>query len=227
MAGSRGSGEAVGSAALERAAVGRPRLHRADPAVEVRIAAAQPVDARDLAHEAHLHVGPRERIADHELAARQRAVDVAEVVGDLARDPRMQRRPGLAQPRHVQVQHQRQHRRAFRVVQPLLVDVVVGRGRIRLQPAAAVPAHDVVDDGARLDDRAIAVDDDRRFAQRMHRGQRRGRQPGLGVALVGLDLVGQAELLEEPQHALRARIVQVVDDDHRHGLLGRTAGFGR
>src|SRR6185436_5072607 len=35
--------------------------------------------------------------------------------------------------------------------------------------------------------------------------------------LVVPDLVGQLELLEQPQHALRARIVQMVDGDHGRG----------
>ena len=48
----------------------------------------------------------------------------------------------------------------------------------------------------------------------MHRLQLRRRQPGGRVALVALDLVGRAQLLQQPQDALRARIVEVVDDEH-------------
>src|SRR5258706_126150 len=51
------------------------------------------------------------------------------------------------------------------------------------------------------------------------------REHRLAVALVGLDLVLQAELLEQPQHPLRARVVQVVNDDHGlvAGILGVSA----
>src|SRR5437879_5784249 len=52
------------------------------------------------------------------------------------------------------------------------------------------------------------------LAERMHLAQRRRREHGLRVALIALDVVGEAELLEQPQHALRARVVEVVDDDH-------------
>src|SRR6266849_4578527 len=41
-----------------------------------------------------------------------------------------------------------------------------------------------------------------------------GARRGLGVALIMLDLIRQAELLEQPEDALRARIVEVMDDDH-------------
>ena len=46
------------------------------------------------------------------------------------------------------------------------------------------------------------------------------REHRLRVALVALDLVLDAELLEQPEHALRARIVEVVDGEHRP-LAGR------
>ncbi|MNC65985.1 hypothetical protein D3C75_1163350 [compost metagenome] len=41
-----------------------------------------------------------------------------------------------------------------------------------------------------------------------------GRQEAGGVALVGLDLVGQAQLFEQPDDALGAGLVQVVQDYH-------------
>ena len=49
-----------------------------------------------------------------------------------------------------------------------------------------------------------------------------GPQPRLRIALVVDDVVGEAELLEQPKDALRARVVQVVDDDHG-GVLERGA----
>jgi hypothetical protein len=37
----------------------------------------------------------------------------------------------------------------------------------------------------------------------------------LRIALIALDLVLQPELLEQPEHALRARVVEMVDDDQK------------
>src|SRR5260370_33058713 len=47
----------------------------------------------------------------------------------------------------------------------------------------------------------------------MHRAQR-GRRLHRGFTLVALDLVGDAKLLQHTQDALRARVVEVMDDDH-------------
>jgi hypothetical protein len=59
-------------------------------------------------------------------------------------------------------------------------------------------ANDVVDDGAGLRDGDVAVGNDRRLAERMHRLEFRRRQPRLRVALVALDLIGRAEFFEQP-----------------------------
>ena len=62
----------------------------------------------------------------------------------------------------------------------------------------------------------------RRLAERMDAGELGRRQHRLGVALVFLQLVGNLELLEQPEDALRARVVEVVDGDHR-GVSPATA----
>src|SRR5258706_14298652 len=67
---------------------------------------------------------------------------------------------------------------------------------------------------ARLRQREVALGEHRRLAERMHFAQRRGREHGLRIALVALDLIRKLELLEQPQHALRARVVEVMDHDH-------------
>src|SRR5258705_4247430 len=54
----------------------------------------------------------------------------------------------------------------------------------------------------------------RRLAERVDRLQRIGCEAGLRIALVRNDLVVEAELLETPEHALRARVVEVMDFDH-------------
>src|SRR6185436_11839629 len=78
-----------------------------------------------------------------------------------------------------------------------------------------------------LGDGQLAVADHRGFAERMHRAQLGRREHGLRVALVALHLVGQAEFFEQPEDALRARIVEVMDGDHGFSYLGfpsRTSG---
>src|SRR5260221_10680310 len=72
----------------------------------------------------------------------------------------------------------------------------------------------VLDDRARLRQREVALGEHRRLAERMHFAQRRGREHGLRIALVALDLIRKLELLEQPKHALRARVVEVMDHDH-------------
>src|SRR5690606_42117945 len=57
----------------------------------------------------------------------------------------------------------------------------------------------------------------RGLAQRGYLLQGGRRRHGVWVRLVGLDLVGHGELLREPQDALRARVIQVMD-----GYQGRS-----
>jgi hypothetical protein len=40
------------------------------------------------------------------------------------------------------------------------------------------------------------------------------RQPGLGVALIALHLIGRAQLLQQPQDALRTGVVEVMKREH-------------
>ena len=47
--------------------------------------------------------------------------------------------------------------------------------------------------------------------QRLHL---RGTPPGLGIPLEGMHLVVETQLLEEPEDSIRARVPQVVDDQH-------------
>ena len=103
-----------------------------------------------LPDKAHLDIGARQRRADEEVASLQRAVDITEMVGQFAVDPRMQRRAGFLQPRHVEVQHQGQHRGAFRIMQPLVVGLKLGAAGRRHHGALAVAADDVIDDRCRF-----------------------------------------------------------------------------
>ena len=73
---------------------------------------------------------------------------------------------------------------------------------------------EVFDDRARFGDGVLSVGDDRRLAERMDLLQLGRREAGRRIALVVADLVRNLELLEKPEHALRAGVVQVMDNDH-------------
>ena len=94
---------------------------------------------------------------------------------------------------------------------------LVAAGR-RHQSPATMALDQVFDDRPGFGDRAALVADHRRLAQRVHLAQFGGRQHRLRVALVAHDLVGQLQFLEQPQHALRAGVVQMVHGDHRQAL---------
>jgi len=73
----------------------------------------------------------------------------------------------------------------------------------------------VFEDGPGFGQDQRPVLQNRRLAERMHLAQFRRRQPGLGVALVADHFVGQAKFFQHPQHALRARLFQMVHGNHR------------
>src|SRR6202022_4016276 len=83
----------------------RPRMHPRQPRREVGIGPKLLEHFCDLADEAHLDVRPRQRRPNEEFTALQRALDITEMVGDLAVDPRMQGGPGFLQARHEGVRH--------------------------------------------------------------------------------------------------------------------------
>jgi len=82
------------------------------------------------------------------------------------------------------------------------------------QFAIAISADDVFGDRTRLGDDVAVVGDDRRFAERMNLCKLRGRQPGLRVALIVLDLIGKPQFLQQPQNSLRAGVVEVMKREH-------------
>src|SRR5260370_36544023 len=100
--------QAVGAAALQRRVVGGPLVQALGPGVEVGMRGALAEGAGELADEAHLDVGAGELVAEEIAAARERAVDIAQVIGDLALDARLERRTGLAETRDIEVEQQRQ-----------------------------------------------------------------------------------------------------------------------
>lgn len=54
-----------------------------------------------------------------------------------------------------------------------------------------------------------------------------GRQTGLGIPLVVADFVAKPEFLEEPEDALRARVIQVMDGKQRLPKESRRAEDAR
>jgi hypothetical protein len=105
-------------------------------------------------------------------------------------------------------------------MQPFVIGLVIGAAGRGHHLALAVGADDVVDDGAGFRDPDIAVGDDGRLAERMHRGQFGRRQPRRGVALVALHLVGHAQFFQQPQDTLRARVIEMMQSEH-----GVSSGF--
>ena len=63
----------------------------------------------------------------------------------------------------------------------------------------------------------VLILDHRRLAKRMDAAQLGRREHGLLVSLVAPDLVRKFELLQHPQHTLRARVLEVMDDDGHAG----------
>src|ERR1019366_5027435 len=88
------------------------------------------------------------------------------------------------------------------------------------EAALPVATYEVLDDCPRLDEREVPVGDDGRLAERVHGAKLRRREHRLPVALVALHFVLEPELLQEPEDALRAGVIEVVKDDHRFGGPG-------
>ena len=207
--------KAYGPALLDPPLVGGPRVDAIQEGGEVR-ELLEPVEhAPRLDHEGELDVGRREVAAYEELATREQPVEPAEVRVELARDARLEGRSGLAEPPGVELQHHGQHRRALGVVHELQVADAVRRERIgRSEPPLPVLSHHVLEDRPRLDHDGLAVAQHRRLAERVDLLQRLRREVRLRVALVVLDLVREAQLLEQPEDALGAGVVEVVDFEH-------------
>jgi hypothetical protein len=98
-------------------------------------------------------------------------------------------------------------------MQPIGIAQAFRRVRRRDQATIAVGAEDVFADRAGLGDGVAVVRDDGRFAERMNGAQLLWR-PHVRLTLVADDLVRDAELFEEPQHALRAGIVEMMNRQH-------------
>jgi hypothetical protein len=58
----------------------------------------------------------------------------------------------------------------------------------------------------------------------MHGAQFGRRQHGVGIALIRLDFIINAQFFQHPEHALRARIVEVMNNEHGGLPLGLKSG---
>ena len=127
----------------------------------------------------------------------------------------------------IEHQHDRQHGRAFGEMHPMAVLHFAFRIGGGAEAALAVMGDQVIDDGAGFGHHQFAVADHRALAQGMHGFQAVGGEACYGVPLVGHDLIGQAQFLQQPEHALRAGIIEVMDLDHLRSPFGSLSPKGR
>ena len=122
--------------------------------------------------------------------------------------------------REHQRHHQPVHQRAFGIVHPEAALAVFWRTQGGLQASQlgagqmAVGLHQVFDDGCRLGHHFAVIADHRRLAQRVHGFELCRGQTGQRIARVDFQLIRHAQLFEQPENALRARRLQVMDDKH-------------
>ena len=165
-----------------------------------------------LERKTQLDVGRREFVAGEPAALLEFRLHEVEMPLDLRVDERREHTlrdalgDGFGEKRHRtirnavehELQQQRRHRRTFRVVQPVGVAQSFRRSRRGRELSLAVAFDQILDDGAGFGERQRVVGDDRRLAERVYREQRCRRQHCLGIALVALDLVLEAELFQQP-----------------------------
>src|SRR6185312_10320846 len=94
----------------------------------------------------------------------------------------------------------------------ILREIRMARGKRKA--TVAVFREDVFHDGAGLGEHEVAVGDHRGGSDRMQRLVGRRRQHGLGIARGVLELIGNAELLAEPDDPFRLRFAEMMDGKH-------------
>src|ERR1700716_1205363 len=98
-------------------------------------------------------------------------------------------------------------------MQPISIAQPLRRSGRLYQPPVAISVDDVFGDRARLRDGVAIVGDDRRFSERMNRAQL-GRRAHIRLTLIADDLVRKPKFFQQPQHALGAGIVEMMDGEH-------------
>ena len=123
------------------------------------------------------------------------------------------RRPAeQAKPADDELQQQGRHQGAFGVMQPIAI-APIGFIALCRRQSLAISSDKVVDDRPGFGEAQRTILDDRRLSQGVDAPQARRREHRLRVPLVTNDFVVEPDLFEEPQDALRARIVQMMDLD--------------
>jgi len=194
--------------------------------------------SRRFERKTHLDIGRGERIAGEPLTFSQFALPEGHVLLELRIDQRGQRLIGylahqraqqcrreLWHQREQQLQEQRRHRRAFGVMQPIGIAQPLRRPGRRDQAALAVGIDDVFGDRAGLRDGVAVIGDNWRFSERMDRAQL-CRRVHIWLTLIADDRVGQVQLFQQPQHALRARVIEMMDGEHNDSPGDTSLLFG-
>jgi hypothetical protein len=94
------------------------------------------------------------------------------------------------------------------------------------EAALAVAGEDVLDDRAGFGEHEVAVGDNRCGADRMQRLEGGGREDGDGIAVVDLEVVGEFELLAQPEDPFGLGFAEMVDGEHQV-VLGEGKAEGR
>ena len=128
-----------------------------------------------------------------------------------------------------QFEQEGRHCRPFRIVQPVGVSQTLRGTRRRDQPVRTIAIDQVLGDGPRFGHGRLAVHDDGRLSQWVHREQFGRGQHGLRVPLVALHFVRYPQLFQQPQYPLRPRVIEMVHRDHAgivwHSRATNTAGI--
>ncbi len=232
----------VAAAALECALVRRPPVDALQEVPQLRSRPGVEAGALGggLERKTHLDVGGAELFTREPARLAELALHVVQVLLELRQhegaqhvaDDRLRDRLGEERHRRApnavehQLHQQGRHGRTLGIVHPVeIAQALLGIGR-RPQAALAVALDQVLQDRAGLRQHAALVLDHRRLAQRMHATQFGRGQHGARVALIASHFVLKTEFFQQPEDSLRARVVEVVHDDHgRAGFL--QAGRGR
>ena len=184
---------------------------------------------RQQIHQEGVHdVGAGEAIPHQIVAIRQYLIEVAQHLGTLRLGVVRQEAHRAAILAHEHVEQQRQDAGALGKVKPLQIFGILRAIWCRCQPIRGMAGNQVLGDGARFRQHPAVELDDWRLAEGVDGLELGRRQKGGGIALVSLDLIGQAQLFEQPDDALGAGFVQVVQDYHNDldSVAGRCVRTG-
>jgi len=130
-------------------------------------------------------------------------------------------KPTIAQTsrRKIGIHQKGQEDRSFSSMHPFQKTGAIGIIRRGMKSVVRVkPGKQPLCDGPGFgDDCSVFLDQHRRLSQRVNRSKRRGRQPGLRIALVADQLIGRTQLLHQPDDPFGPGPPEVMQCD-RHDL---------